>query len=331
MELKLSEKERKIAGKILEAIEKNDSFLITTHKTIDGDALSCELVLYMLLKKMGKKSVEIINQDMIPRMYEFLPHVQDAKTVFNYSGNRRYDVVFIVDCGVLERIGKVQDILPKNSLIINIDHHNSNPMFGNINWVDASYGACGEMLFFLLQEFSTIDPMQATCLYTAILTDTGSFMYHFGSKTFAIADLLVNKGADPKEIAHEIFMKRSLNSLKLLALCLQTLQFDNESKACWMKITQEMLKSAGTGEEDTEGFVNYLSSVSEADFAFLLKERTNGTKVSFRSRNRIDVDKLAQHFGGGGHVEAAGCFIENTTPEEAVKQILLIAKQEKDM
>jgi len=324
MQRTLPEKDTKILKQIVDVIKQKKTFLITTHNTLDGDAISCEIALFLLLKRLGKKA-EIINQDTVPRMYSFLPEVK--KTVKTYNPRmkfRKTEVTFILDCGTITRIGKVKKLISPNSLIINIDHHFMNEKYGDINWVNSSSSSCGEMLFFLLKKFGKINVKQAKCLYTAILTDTGSFRYQLGNDTFSICQELKETGVDTKKIAVKVYFERPLNSVKLLNLCLNTLKYDRKSKSCWIKVTREMYEKVGAGEEETEGFIDFVKTVKEAKVIFSLREKGSDVKVSFRSKGAYDVNELAGHFGGGGHREAAGCFVKNSTIEEVEKKILKI-------
>jgi len=207
MEMKLPKREKIIINKIVKSIKEKENFLITTHYTIDGDAIGSEIAVYLLLKKLNKK-VYIINQDKIPKMYEFLPETKNVKIYNENMILKKPEIAFVLDCGNFERIGKVKKFFAPDTIIINIDHHFSNVEYGNINWVSSLYSACGEMFYFLIKKFGEIDKKQATCIYTAILTDTGSFRYHFGEYTFMIIHELLKTGIDPSEISQNIYFEK---------------------------------------------------------------------------------------------------------------------------
>ncbi|HPP13271.1 MAG TPA: bifunctional oligoribonuclease/PAP phosphatase NrnA, partial [bacterium] len=297
----LRQPEEEKLSRILRVIAEKDAFFLTTHTTPDGDGLACELALLLFLERHGKKAV-VVNADPVPEIYRFLP-AADRVTIWPGSRDRPtgYEVVFVLDCGNLPRLGPVSELIKLDAVVINIDHHIRNTNFGAINWVNPSYAACGEMLFYLLKRFGPPTREEAICLYTALMTDTGSFLYHLGPGTFSIAQQLVDYGASPEEIGQHVYFERPLVSLQLLSLCLTTLKFDACTGVCWARVSQEMYRRTGTDEEDTEKFVDYLRCVKEARLVFLLKERSNGVKVSLRSRRQADVEKIARFFGGGGH------------------------------
>lgn len=325
MELKLSNSEKRIIEKIVKIIKEKNNFIITTHTSIDGDAVSSELLLYSLLKNFGKK-VRIINGDPLPSIYKFLPYSKKIKDISKVKRKEKADVMFVIDCGNLERIGKVKELISDQTIIINIDHHFSNKMYGDINWVNPSYSCCGEMLFYLISGLENINKQQATLIYTSILTDTGCFTHHFNKNVFFIISRLLEKGINPSEIAKKIYLERPLNSIKLFILALKTFKYDMKNGICWMKVTKQMFRKTKTKEEDTEGFVDFLKTIKEFKICFLIKEKDGGVKVSFRSKGDVNVDKIARIFGGGGHKEASGCFIKNITPEKAEKEVLKVIK-----
>ena len=319
MELKLNHKDEKKVDEIIELIKKNKKFIITTHQNPDGDAISSELAIYTLLKRMGKEA-EIINESEVPKIYKFLPDVKKVKV---YKSNRKkFDVGIILDCGSIERIGKVRKCFEKTSKIINIDHHLTNAKFGDVNWVNSSFSSCGEMVYFIFEKLSRITKKEATYLYTAILTDTCGFIHHLTPYTMEIAKRLIEKGAEPEKIARKVYLEKPLKSVRLFILSLNSLKFDRKNKVCWSKVTEEMYRKTGTDEEDTEGFVDFLTTIKEAEVVFLIKEKNNGIKVSFRSKGKFDVEELARKFGGGGHKEASGCFFENESIEEVEKKVI---------
>jgi len=320
MEMQLKNHEVKTLGKIKKIILEKDNFLITSHYNLDGDAIGSELALYILLKKLGKR-VEIVNHDNTPAIYEFLPCADKIKTMPGKSFLNP-GASIVVDCPEIERAGKVSAFAAKAPVVINIDHHFSNKSFGSVNFTGALYSATGEMVYFLLSLFGGIMKNQAECLYAALITDTGKFIYNLGPYTMKIADNLVESGAEPEKIARKIYMEKPLKSLRLLALALKTLKYEEDTGVCWMIVGKSMYKAAGAGREDTEGFVELLISRKEARAAFLLKEE-DGIRASLRSKGGYDVEKIARKFGGGGHKQASGCRFENIPATAAAEKILL--------
>ncbi|MCM8818084.1 MAG: bifunctional oligoribonuclease/PAP phosphatase NrnA [Candidatus Omnitrophica bacterium] len=315
MEVKLSLQNKKKIEDIVEVLKNKKSFLITSHINIDGDGIGSEISLYIALKKIGKK-VEIINQDRIPAIFKFLPFSEVIKTVSNEEEAKNFEVGIVIDCGNLDRAGKIKKIIKKLPFIINIDHHLTNSQFGNINWIDPSFSSTGEMIYFVCDKLGNIDKNQAVCLYTSIIYDTYCFTHHLSNYTLDVAKKLINLKINPEKIAQKIFCEKSIQSVILFKLALETLKFNKKKKVCSMKVTKEMFKRAKAKEEHTEGFVEFLISIKGVEVGVLFKEKDKGVKVSMRSKGNIDVESIAQRYNGGGHREAAGCFLENKGIEE---------------
>jgi len=323
MEMQLYPDDREKVREILAVLERGQSFILTTHRNLDGDAIGSELALYDMLKGMGKEVV-IVNQDKIPAIYRFLPYTRNIKVCDEIIESEiKPDVSIVIDCGSPERTGKVFSLIKKAEFIVNIDHHLSNSKFANINWINRKFSATGEMIYFVLSsDGRVLTKEEANCLYTAVLTDTGSFVHNISPYTMNVAHNLVAAGAEPENIAKKVYFERPLKSVKLLSLSLNSLQFDRQKKVCWMRVDKEMYRRTGTKEEDTEGFIDILIKIKETGIVFLLKEGKDKIKVSLRSKWNFDVERIAAEFGGGGHKKAAGCFFENISIEQAEKKIL---------
>ncbi len=323
MKIQLHPDDRNKIREIVSVLENGKSFLLTTHRNIDGDAIGSELALYGMLKGMGKK-VSIINNDAIPVIYRFLPNAGKVRVDNgNAGGGIKYDVSIVLDCGSADRTGRVFELVKKSGIVVNVDHHFSNPAFGDINWINSGFSATGEMVYFILTFAGRkITVEEAECLYTAILTDTGNFVHNIGRHTMDVMRDLVAAGAKPEHIVKKIYFERPLKSIKLLSLCLNNLRFDRRNKICWMKVDREMFRVTGTKEEDTNGFIDILVKIKEADVVFLLKESEGIVKASLRSRKNFDVDNIAAKFGGGGHKQAAGCYFEDIALEDAEEKLL---------
>lgn len=320
MKIQLEPTDTKKITEIVEILKKNSSFLLTTHRNIDGDAIGSELALYSALKRAGKEVI-IVNQDNTPALYRFLPYTKNICTSPDTSIVP--DVAIVIDCGSADRTGSVFKLVKNAKIIINIDHHFSNSGFANVNWINHNFSATGEMVYFLISQLNRdISKKEAECLYTAILTDTGSFIYNIAPFTMNVVQNLINKGISPDKIGRKIYLERPLRSIKLLSLALTGLQFDRNKKVCWMKITTDMFRKTGTKEEDVEGFIDLLVKIKEANIVFLLKEIGSTVKVSLRSKGKFDVERIATKFGGGGHKKAAGCYFTGISLDEAEQKIL---------
>ncbi|MDP3791173.1 MAG: bifunctional oligoribonuclease/PAP phosphatase NrnA [Candidatus Omnitrophota bacterium] len=319
---------------VIEAIKKNNKFLITAHVNLEGDALGSQLAMKELLIGMGK-SAYILDNDVVPEHYRFLPKAQEVSN--DIGAVKDFDVAVVLDCPTLKRTGKVGDLIKeKAKLIINVDHHISNEKFGDINWVDPLASSAGEMVFRLYREAGVkLTKEVAISLYIAILTDTGSFNYdNTSSATHEIAGELLGYGLDPALVSESVYERRSMEDMRLLALALGTLRVNKDGTVAYMEVTKEMLDKSGADLAKSEGLINYARSIDKVKVAVLFKEDLKDRSkinISFRSKGNgetIDVNKIASAFGGGGHTKASGCIVMGSL-EEAKKKVL--AQVEKAM
>jgi phosphoesterase RecJ-like protein len=331
--------ETEIMEEILEVIIKHDNFIISSHINPDGDAIGSQLAFYSLLSDLGK-SVSVVNSTPLPADYAFLPN----SSVFHlFTGSDEHqvltselsfqdiEVAIILDCGNLNRIGDnlVKRVHPKVALV-NIDHHESNDKFGTYNMVDADACATAELIFNLMEHGKMpIGKDRAICLYTAILTDTGSFRFsNTKANTYRIAARLVEEGAQPDQIAGLVYEVIPYKKAKLFGMFLNTLQTSPDGKIAWAYITKDMFEQTNTSSEDMDDFIDYIRSIKGVDLAMLLRELDEGGfKVSLRSKTNLRVDKICAMFNGGGHQAAAGCTIRKPL-EKAVDMMLNAIKSE---
>jgi bifunctional oligoribonuclease and PAP phosphatase NrnA len=197
-----------------------------------------------------------------------------------------------------------------------------------VNWIDPHAVATGEMVFRLAREAGTsFSPEIATCLYTALMTDTGSFMFQGTNEcTFALARELVLAGADPSHCARSIYFAHSVAKMRLLGEALRNLNI--EGRIGWTWVTQEQMERCGAKEEDCEGLVNYVLSIGEIEAAAFFRELPGGRfRVSLRSKGKLDVARVAEGFGGGGHECASGCSVDGPQPH-AVRQVLELLRHD---
>ncbi len=310
-------------NRIIDAITSNHSFLITSHVRLDGDALGSELALYHLLTGMGKK-VLVYNEDKTPVNYRFLPGSEVI--VHALESVTQFDAVFILDCSEMNRVGDAASRIAAIKQIIAIDHHLSGKEDYGISLVDPGASSAGELLFRLMEEMEA--PMTreiAVNLYTAILTDSGSFRYsNTGADTFRIAGKLVNMGADPYGIAEKVYESNPKEKIKLLMKVLGTLEFFWDGKISTLWVSRDMLRDVGAPAEYTENFVDFARSVEGVEVAaFLTEMGENVYKASLRSKGRINVAQVAGKFGGGGHFSAAACKLTGRLHE--VKSLIIEA------
>jgi len=306
---------------IIKTIEEGQNFLITSHIKLDGDALGSELALYLVLKDMGKRAV-IYNQDETPDHYRFLPAAENI--VHELADVKQFDAAFVLDCSELERIGDKAGEICKANKLINIDHHISNNGFSPLKLWDGRASSTGELIFRLFEEMSRkMNKDICTNLYAAILTDTGGFRYSNTSKnTLWAASRLVENGADPQWISENIYESDSPAKIRLLKKTLETLFLDFENRVGSLVVTQSAMRETGASYEHTEGLVDIPRSVKGISISILYTQMENDYfKLSLRSKDKVDVEKIAKKFGGGGHMNAAACRIKGDI--ETVKMEIL--------
>lgn len=299
---------------ISDVIKRHHNFLITTHVRADGDGLGSEVALFHALTGMGK-SVAIANDSPVPQIYKFfIPGT--GMYIYPEIPKNRAEVVFTLDSPTLERLGKIQEIIPGDAKIINIDHHVSNDYFGTINWVSENMCATGEIVLSLLKGMDIdITPDIATALYVAIVTDTGRFTHsNTTAEALRAAAFLIERGARHEEISKNVYNTNSFNLIQLHAQVLSTIKLHARNRIATVWLTKEMLEKAHVNAIDTQEFADIPVSIDGVTIGVLFREMTkpNWVKVSLRSRNGFDVNAIANKFGGGGHKYASGCEIEGS-------------------
>jgi bifunctional oligoribonuclease and PAP phosphatase NrnA len=303
---------QKIRHDILSAIGSAKHVLITAHRSPDGDSLGSQLGLADYLESRRIANT-IVNEGSIPGKYFFLSGIERVHCPGDFiAPNTPFDVVVVIECSNLQRIGKVQTLIPSAALIINIDHHQDNQPFGQINYKDTDASAAGEMIYDILVEGeATISAAMATHLYTAILTDTGRF--HYSSTTprcLRIAGKLVELGAHPDRITENVYYQMNPNVIRLTGQILSNIEYLYNGRLCLLTLDRKTMQAANIGEGDTEGLVNYSLYAQGVEVGILFTEIDEAhTKVSFRSQQALDVAQVAAHYGGGGHRNASGCMI----------------------
>ncbi|HEY6045160.1 MAG TPA: bifunctional oligoribonuclease/PAP phosphatase NrnA [Pyrinomonadaceae bacterium] len=305
-------------SQVVELIENKDRFAITSHVRPDGDSLGSSIGLYWLLRALDK-DVEVIMRDPAPHSYQKLPGADAIRVT--PSVDRPYDAVFVIECSDIDRPGLI-DL--EKQLVVNIDHHSTSELFGTINWIDSTASAVGEMIYNLCKATGVrVTREIAECVYTALLTDTGSFHYsNTTERTFKIASELVRTGVRPAKTAEAIFGNYQWPKIELLSHVLSTAKRDDTGRVAWMSQSLAMQQQAQASEEDADGFVNYPLTVGEVEAVALFKECSPGIyRTSLRSKGDVNVAKIAEQFGGGGHRNAAGCTLKGSL-EELERQVV---------
>ncbi|MBO8128819.1 MAG: bifunctional oligoribonuclease/PAP phosphatase NrnA [Peptococcaceae bacterium] len=276
----------------------------------DGDCLGSVLALGLALEKMGKK-ISLLSADPVPSIYHFLPG--SDRFMSQVEAPDRYDLLVTLDVSSPERMGEtLSPLLTAGLITLNIDHHASTPPFANYNYVDANAAAVGEIIFDLIGLMGVqMDRNIATCLYVAIMTDTGCFRYeHTTAATHLRAAKLIEYGVSPAQISTAVYEQKSITSLKVLAAALDTLQVSNCGRVAWMTLTPAVEQTLNVSDEDVDGIINYARAVQGVEVAVLFRYVSpDKCKIGFRSKTCVDVAALAQEFGGGGHPRASGCVI----------------------
>lgn len=314
-------------------IQQNQSFLLTTHVNPDADAIGSEVALYKLLKKLGK-DVIIINHSVTPYNLKFLDidnKIESYNSASHDDKIKNINVLFALDFNRVDRIVSMQQVFTDAPGIkICIDHHQDKNDFADHYFVDTNYSATGEILYdFIIQSgIVKMDKTLAYPIYAAIMTDTGSFRFERTTPELhrKIANLL-ETGVNPSEVYDKLYDESKPGKLKLLGKALESLEIRGSGKIGFMTITQQILNEVNAIESDTENFVNYTLSIENVVLGILFIELKNGFKVSFRSKGKIPVNKLAGEFGGGGHTNAAGARFHNSSMEKLIPIILKKAEE----
>jgi phosphoesterase RecJ-like protein len=314
----VNERDAKFA-EIGRVLREHNKFAVLSH---DGDALGSTLALALSLKELGK-DVRAWNEEGMLEKYSFL--ARNEALTKPPAAPEDFDVVVALDTAVQNRLGTTVNAVGKAKLWINIDHHPSNPRYGDIVFIDPTAPATGQILFELLtdQKFP-ITPEIAENLYAAISTDTGSFQYpNTTRRTFEIAGELVRRGVNVGRVSQLLYENFPRRRIELLRDLLGTMQFACDGKLAWFSLSQASATALGVIPEDNEGLIDHLRAVRGVVVAIFFEELTDGkVRVSMRSKNdAVDVCAICMEFGGGGHVLAAGARVRGTLPE-VEKQIV---------
>jgi len=318
---------------LADIITANKSFLLSTHVNPDADAIGSEIAFHIMLKNLGKKS-RIVNHSATPYNLTFLD-VDNAIEKFDESIHNDIfnssDVLIAMDFNRSDRLVSMRNgFTEAEQLKICIDHHQDPEDFVDHEFIGVDYAATGHIIydFIVNTNIVEINKQLADPLYAAIMTDTGSFRFErTTAKIHLIAADLLNKGVNPTEIYDKLYDESKLSKLKLLGRCLNSLELIHYNKVGYMIITQKDFNDFNAIESDTENFVNNILSVEGVKLGMLFIELKNGFKVSFRSKGKIPVNKLAGEFGGGGHINAAGARFKESKLQDMIPVILKEAEK----
>jgi phosphoesterase RecJ-like protein len=319
---------------LIAAIESAKTIFITAHVGPDGDTLGSMLGLKFALEKARPSihRIDCVISGKMPDVYSFLPGIRDVLRMETATTLlEKYDVAISVDCGSKDRLGLGQKPFNEASTSINIDHHISNDKFATINVVEPHAAASGEVVFDILKAMAIpLDASIATCLYTAIMTDTGNFKYSSTSaRVMEVASHLINAGAGPEYIYKQIYGKMPWCQVTMQAEAVTGTQFNADRNVAWTSVSREQLKKHGAEDEHVDGLVESLRQIDGVLISAIFKENASGhTKVSLRSDNHaIDVAAIMGIFDGGGHRMAAGCTIEKPLAEARAELLPILEER----
>ncbi len=305
--------------KILKALHQYQSFLISTHVNPDADGLCSELALALYLKSIGKQ-VRILNEEKFQKMYTFLPYGQLIQKVGAYPVHCQAAIV--VDCGDLDRIGKVKDILGEETVIINIDHHVTNDSFGDLNLVKPHASSTAEVIYELFKKDRfKITKDIALLLYLGIMTDTGSFRYDNASaNTHAIVSDLLKFKFSVSHWYKTIYENISYKDFERFNLLLRDLKLTHWGRVASLVLRKEIAGAFSKDFDLRDKIFSFIRSIREVELVVIFTEvNQQETRINFRSKQRVNVAALAAHFGGGGHERASGCWLKTNYSAAKIK------------
>ncbi len=311
-------------SRAIETIESARHITVTGHLNPDADALGTALGLWWILKDLGKRVDVLFVTRPLPQALSFLPGYGKIK----HALHPKSDLLVSVDCGSFDRLGIER---PEGMMLINIDHHQSNTRYGDIDLVEPHFASASETAFKLVAAAGWDVPKNgAVNFYAALVSDTGFFGYEgVGPRVFDFAKTLLSLGADAEWTARMLRENQPLSKLRLLPMALETLTLHLGGRVAGLEVTERMLKKSGATVNETDDMVNYARSLATVEVGFLTREEPDGgIKVSLRSKSVVDVAKIAASFGGGGHIRAAGFTVYGMERDVLVDRLLNMIKKE---
>ncbi len=303
---------------ILEEINKAEKIVILTHENPDGDAIGSGLAMYHALKAYGKKPDIIVPEHS--RTFNCLPGIDELKTE---SDIEHYDLAIALDCATIKMLNGFADYFENAKVKVCIDHHSTNTMFGDYNYVNPAAPACSQILLVILEYFGIeISKEIGTCILAGIITDTGGFKYQgVTAETFEFVAWLLNKGVNVSKLYRQVLEVKTKANFELHRLASNRIEFLENGKVAYTYITAEDEKGVNAESGDHEGIVEIGRSVEGVEVSIFVRETEKGCKISLRSNDYVNVADACIVFGGGGHARAAGCTIQGSV-EQAKEKIL---------
>ena len=315
----LSEATAPVPLDVVAALRGSGPFLICGHARPDGDSLGSVMAMALALRALGR-AVRTVCSDPAPPSFMALPSLDSLEIVREVDASGA--TVIVMESGALSRTGVAG--LERASTIVNIDHHLGNTGYGSSNWFDEGAAACVELVADAIDALGVAwTPAIASYLYLGVLTDTGGFRHsHITARSFELARRCVEAGADPVRIGQIAYDSFSLGRVRLMGELLHGMRLDADGKLALLRLTPDMHQRAGSKPDETEGLINLPFTAQDIRAVCLLRSDEDGvTRVSLRSKGSIDVRRVAQHYGGGGHLNASGFTSQD--PLEAVEATLL--------
>ena len=306
-------------NEVCQSIKQHDNFLICAHTNPEGDALGAQLGFYNLIKKLGKQAA-IISDDRLPYGYDFLPGLKNIRRLDKGSARVKFDCLVVLDCADLKRTGGVYKLNHDNKPVLNIDHHISNQSFGDVNWVNAQASSCSEMIYDLYKKLRLVfDRDTALALYTGMMTDTGSFRYsNTSSSTLRAAAELLKFGVNVAQVYRYTYENIPPQEVKLLLKILSKIRFFAQGKVAAFTIDPGLAAVKSQVIDLADQVLSFGRSIKGVEVVALFKNNSgkrSEVRVNLRSQGKVDVNKIAAFFKGGGHKTAAGCTINGKIPE----------------
>lgn len=302
-------------------IKQSKKILLLSHMNPDGDTLGSMCALYSMIYKRFKIKADMNVVSNIPYNYKFLPNVDLAERYYDKS--LVYDLVITLDVAAIDRVMDSKILFDKAKCTVNIDHHKTNPKFGNYQIIEADASSCGEVLFNYFKAHNwVLTEDAAICLYTAIMTDTGNFRFeNTSSNTFRAAADLVDAGANPNYIYKKCYETKTKNYVMFQNYCVNKAVFIEDNKIAYTTVYKKDLEKFSAGDDYTDGIAETLRAIDTTEVSFVAKEvESKLTKISMRSK-KADVATICTKFGGGGHTFAAGCTIKANI-KDSITQLL---------
>ena len=297
---------------ILEEIKKAESIVILTHENPDGDAMGSSLGMYHALKAMGKNPDIVIPS--YSRTFSFLPGVDEIK---KESAKENYDLAISLDCATIKMLNGFASYFENAKVKVSIDHHSTNTMFGDFNYVNPYAPACAQILIVILEYFNIeVTKDIGTCILTGIITDTGGFKYSgVTSETFEFVAWLLNRGVNVSKIYQKVLQTRTKSNFELNRIAANRIEFLEDGKVTFTYITKQDEEQVKAEMGDHEGIVEMGRGIEGVEVSIFIRESEKGYKVSLRSNEYVNVSDVCLMFGGGGHQRAAGCTMRGKYPK----------------